>query len=114
MAAWQCPKCPYMNHGGICTKCGFMPSTDEVPNRVLLCAIGYNLRVVEDAVLFSAEVGIAGCFTRLTFTRHAGCWYVSIIDSKDRAMVGHITDAMELIEQWFGGDHYSPHGEYKP
>ncbi len=113
-ASWHCKKCPYANALSICTKCGWVPSAEDLPDAVTLCAIGYHVRAVEGAVLFSSQPGIAGCFTRLTFTRHAGCWYVSTIDSDDKAMVAHISAAMKLVVMWFGGDHVSPRGESVP
>lgn len=114
MASWNCKKCPAANQGATCTNCGWVPKHDDLPTRVCLCAIGYNLRSIEGAVLFSAEIGIAGCYTRMTFTRKCGCWYVENIDSDNSVMVSHIQDAMELIEMWFGGNHVMPRGEDNP
>lgn len=85
-----------------------------IPKRITLCAIGYNVIVAEDAVIFSSEPGIAGCFTRLTFQRCAGCWYVSVIDSDDKAMVAHVIAAHRLLSEWFGPDHDCRRGENKP
>lgn len=88
---------------------------NKIPDSVLLCAIGYRVQYTGDSVLFSAEPGVWGCFTRMMFTRRCGCWYVELIDSGDNAvMVGHILAAMKLIENWFGGDHKFKNGEHKP
>lgn len=91
-----------------------MTKQQHIPGRVLLCAIGYTVTAREGMVLFSAEPGVAGCFTRLAFTRQAGCWYVEIHSSCGTAMVSHIVAAQKMVNEWFGGNHDSPRGDYVP
>ncbi len=87
------------------------PIQHTIPARVTLCAIGYKVQVHEDMVVFASEP-FGPCWTRLTFTRQAGCWYVSILSSREMAMVSHIQAAMELVQEWFGGNHCFANGEY--
>lgn len=113
-AWWNCKYCSYLSSGPICAKCGWVPKFGDLPSRVGLCAIGYHMTCVEGVVLFSAERGIAGCFTRLSFTRNCGCWYMELIDSDDKVMVAHVEEAYELVKLWFGDNHDFPRGENNP
>src|SRR4051794_39824370 len=90
-AGWVCPRC--------------LPGEPAVPASVSLSGIRYNVRAHENAVLFSGADGCGPCYTRLTFERRAGCWYVAIDSSNGTAMVSHIEQAMRHVEGWFGGNH---------
>lgn len=92
-----------------------------IPDRAVLCAIGYHVVATDNMVLFSAEPGVAGCYTRMMFTRNCGCWYVELlsghvgnIEPSNKIMVSHVMAAQGLINEWFGGNHDCPRGENRP
>jgi hypothetical protein len=83
------------------------------PREVLLGGIAYHVEHKEDMVTFSASPGVYGCYTRMSFERRAGCWYVSLIASAEAVMVSHITEAYRMVCEAFGGNHQFT-DEYRP
>lgn len=78
--------------------------SEPLPSRVLLCCIGYSVQEREGLIVFSAERGVAGCFTRIAFERRDQCWYVSIDSSSKDAMMGHVSEAYAIVKKFRGGD----------
>jgi lysozyme family protein len=88
--------------------------TTDIPNEVNLRGIMHRVTVHEGGVLFSPADPFGPCWTRMMFERKAGCWHVTLGSSDDNAvMVSHVEEAMRYAEQWFGGNHECPRGEYR-
>lgn len=83
-----------------------------LPETVLLCAISHRVSCHENMVVFSTEDNCGPCYTRLSFERKCGCWYVTVTSLGGDAMVAHIAAAQRYLDQWFGGDHCFANGEY--
>jgi hypothetical protein len=90
-----------------------MSKVIKPPERVILCGVGYKVTVVEECVIFTAEPGIAGCYTRLMFQRRAGCWYMEVKSDDGQAMVAHVEAAQYHLNIWYGKDHEFSRGEYR-
>ena len=87
-------------------------TTALVPTNVTLRDIGYRVSVHEDIIVFRETGGVAGCWTRMAFERKCGCWYLRQDSSEGSVMVSHVIAAMQLIEEWFGGNHDFKKGEH--
>lgn len=81
---------------------------DEIkamPDRVILCGIGYRVSVSEGLVLFKCDDGMSG--TRLEFTRdphdkYGFLWYVNLVGSCPGC---HLEAAYEWVKAVYGGSH---------
>lgn len=70
----------------------------NLPERVILCGIGYRVQEKEGVVIFTEECGFYGTYTRIAFERTStGHWYVSLFETWGRVMVDHIIKAYEVV-----------------
>lgn len=83
----------------------------SVPGRVVLNAIGYRVAVAENMVVFSEEPFGGPCWTRMSFVRECGCWYVDADSWTGHVMVSHIVEAQKLLDSWFGSNFNGSNGE---
>jgi hypothetical protein len=76
-----------------------------IPDRVVLCGIGYRVSVAEGLVLFKCDDGMS--VTRIEFTRdphdkYGFLWYVNV----GGACPGcHLEQAYEWVKAVYGGSH---------
>ena len=85
-----------------------------LPTEANLCGTMHRVGVHEGLVVFSPSDRFGPCWHSYTFDRRAGCWYVTINGSSPGAMVAHLIAAQNLLDEWYGPNHYGKNGENNP
>ena len=75
----------------------------KTPSEVLIRAIMYKVTVVDDCVIFAEVSPVFGCKSRVMFYVAAGCWW---FETDRRMMASHVIEMNQLVEEWFGKNHY--------
>lgn len=83
----------------------FGDAIDSIPNRVVLCGIGYRVAVSEGLVVFNCDDGMSA--TRIAFARdpydaYGFLWYVEI---NGPCPACHMEAAHSWVTAVFGGSH---------
>jgi len=91
-----------------------MTTPAAVPPQANLCGIMYTVQVREGMVTFRLSDKYGPCYTVICFSRKAGCWYMEYSSDDNTVMVSHIAAAQELLNEWYGPNHFGKNGENNP